>query len=300
MAARGFISYWLIPLFSSLVWLGMLLGMLLHWIIDTHRRHYPSMNANASIAYISNVGAHELKPLFIAGSVVTTLTLDASFLAERWLRHRRRLVPNTSVGEKVLAILCIAFAVVGTVGLIILSIFDTWRHHRVHNIFLFFFIAGYIISAIFACWEYQRLGIKNRNYRILRASFWIKLAFILVETSLAIAFAVSSWTKHRNLAAVFEWIVAFIFTLYVLSYVLDLLPAAHTRHPAARFEKPDASQETASDGPYPYPSDYTAPAPGLTTEPAAAAAQQATAPSGSARNPLPQREYPMDSNPPNF
>ncbi|PHH73326.1 hypothetical protein CDD82_5540 [Ophiocordyceps australis] len=300
MAAHGFISYWLIPLFSSLVWLGMLLGMLLHWIIDTHRRHYPEMNPHASIAYISNIGAHKLKPLFIAGSVVTTLTLDASFVAERWLRHRGRLVPNASLGEKVLAILCIVFAVIGTVGLIILSIFDTWRHHRVHNIFLFFFIAGYIISAIFACWEYQRLGIKNREYRILRASFWIKLAFIIVEIALAIAFAVCSWTNRRNLAAIFEWIVAFIFTLYILSYVLDLLPAAHTRHPATRFEKPGASQETADDGPYPYPSDYTSPAPSLTNEPAALAGHYPSASSPSARSPLPRREYPMDSNPPNF
>lgn len=45
---------------------------------------------------------------------------------------------------------------------------------------------GYIISAIFACAEYQRLGIHFRQYRVLRASFWIKLAFIFVEIALAI------------------------------------------------------------------------------------------------------------------
>ena len=45
---------------------------------------------------------------------------------------------------------------------------------------------GYIVSAIFTCWEYQRLGVKYRQHRILAASFWIKLAFILVEFVLAI------------------------------------------------------------------------------------------------------------------
>lgn len=49
-----------------------------------------------------------------------------------------------------------------------------------------FFSVGYIISAIFACAEYQRLGIHFRQYRILRASFWIKLFFILTEIALAI------------------------------------------------------------------------------------------------------------------
>lgn len=135
----------------------MLLGLLLHWIVDKDRVRYPSMRAD--IAFISNIGAHELKPLFIAGSVTTTLSLDCAFVAERWLRHAGRLVPNTSSGEKALAILTIIFALVGTAGLILLSIFDTWRHKDLHNIFLLLFIAGYLFSAIFTCWEYQRLGI---------------------------------------------------------------------------------------------------------------------------------------------
>lgn len=157
----------MIPVFSSLVWLGMLLGMLLHWIVDTHRRHYPSMSAGTSIAYISNVGAGELKPLFIAGSVVTTVTLDLSFAAERWLRHRGRLVPNSSLGEKVLAVLTIIFALVGTAGLILLSIFDVAAHKKMHDIFLLLFIAGYLLSAVFICWEYQRLGISMIPCRLL-------------------------------------------------------------------------------------------------------------------------------------
>ncbi|KJZ75550.1 hypothetical protein HIM_05013 [Hirsutella minnesotensis 3608] len=270
MAVRGLVSYWVIPVFSSLVWLGMLLGMLLHWIIDTHRRHYPSMNANSDIAYISNIGAHELKPLFIAGSVVTTITLDLSFVSERWLRHSGRLVPNASTGEKVLAILTIVFAIIGTAGLILLSIFDTWRHHNLHDIFLLLFIAGYLLSAIFTCWEYQRLGIKNREHRILRASFWIKLTFVLVELVFAIVFAATTYTRNRNVAAVFEWIVAFIFTFYILSFVVDLYPAIRTREPGHRFEKPRLPGDLAG-----------------TTN----------ASSGSS---LPQRDYPMDRNAVNF
>lgn len=41
--------------------------------------------------------------------------------------------------------------------------------------------AGYVISAIFVCAEYQRLGVHFRQHRVLRVSFWIKLGFILVE-----------------------------------------------------------------------------------------------------------------------
>ncbi|OJD24800.1 hypothetical protein ACJ73_03835 [Blastomyces percursus] len=88
---------------------------------------------------------------------------------------------------------------------------------------------GYILSAIFVCAEYQRLGIHYREHTILAASFWIKLVFILVEIALAIAFGVTSRQGLKNQAAVVEWIIAYIFTFYVLSFVVDLLPAVRTR-----------------------------------------------------------------------
>ena len=91
-------------------------------------------------------------------------------------------------------------------------------------------MGGYVISAIFLCAEYQRLGIHYRNHRILRISFWVKLTFILVEVALAIVYASTAWTHHQNVAAVFEWIVALIFTAYVLSFLLDLLPSVKTTH----------------------------------------------------------------------
>jgi len=228
------VSYWVFPLISGLCWLGTLLGLLIHWNVDG-RPHYPSMDAGQTIAYISDVGAEDLKPLFIAGACVTTIFLDLSFLSERWLRHRGRLAANTTTIEKVLSGLSLGFGIIGTAGLILLSIFDTLRHPTLHDIFLLLFIAGYVISAIFVCWEYQRLGIHFRQHRILRASFWIKLVFILVEVVLAVAFGVCNFRHAYNAAAVLEWAIAFIFTFYVFSFFIDLLPAVHTKHSRGKF-----------------------------------------------------------------
>jgi hypothetical protein len=164
MATSGifkYFSYWWLPVFSGFVWLGTLLGMLLFWIVGTDSERYPAIDANMSLAYISDIGAYEMKPLFIAGSAVTTVTFDLAFIAERFLRHRGRLVPNQSTGEKVLMGLSIFCALVGTAGLILLSVFDTVRYSTVHNICLCLFIGGYLFSAVFICWEYQRLGISK-------------------------------------------------------------------------------------------------------------------------------------------
>jgi hypothetical protein len=56
--------------------------------------HYPSMDAGMTIPHISDVVAFTFKPLFITGSVITTIFLDLDFLSERYLRYRGRLARN--------------------------------------------------------------------------------------------------------------------------------------------------------------------------------------------------------------
>ncbi|CRK21395.1 hypothetical protein BN1723_017920, partial [Verticillium longisporum] len=38
-----FFSFWVLPVISGVVWLGMLLSMLLYWIVHTDRQRYSSM-----------------------------------------------------------------------------------------------------------------------------------------------------------------------------------------------------------------------------------------------------------------
>ncbi|KAI9808274.1 MAG: hypothetical protein M1825_004731 [Sarcosagium campestre] len=204
------------------------------------------MSPGQRIAYISDIGASGLKPLFITGAVITTVFLDLSLLSERWLRHRGRLAKNQTVTEKVLAGLSIVFAILGTLGLILLSIFDTLRHPRLHRLFLLFFIGGYVISAIFLCWEYQRLGIHFRQHRVLRISFWVKLAFIIVEIGLACGFGACLYKGRQNPGAILEWVIALIFTFWVLSFILDLYPATRTRKHKHGLQVVDGHQMEAA------------------------------------------------------
>ncbi|KAF2108952.1 Frag1/DRAM/Sfk1 family-domain-containing protein [Lophiotrema nucula] len=220
---------WIVPVFSACVWLAMLIAMIVTWSVQGFPQ-YPSMDPNQKIAYISDIGASGLKPLFIAMSIVTVVSFDLVFVFERWLRHTGRLAHNTSVWQKVYSICSIIAAIAGAAGLILLSIFDTRHHHNLHDAFLVLFIGGYIISAIFVCWEYQRLGIHFRQHSILRISFWIKLSFILLEVCLAIAFGVLGNQKKWNAAAIMEWIIALVYFFYVLSYFVDFLPALRNKH----------------------------------------------------------------------
>lgn len=192
---------------------------------------------------MADVGAQGLKPLFIAMSAVTVVTFDLAFIFERYLRHTGKLAPNTSIWQKIYSGLAIFAAIVGAAGLILLTIFDTYRHPHLHDIFTFVFIGGYIVSAIFICWEYQRLGVHFRDSSVLRWSFWIKLAFIFVELALAIAFGVMG-KKHRyNVAAVLEWTIAFIYFFYVLSFFIDFMPAVRTKHHQSRETEMEVAEQ---------------------------------------------------------
>jgi hypothetical protein len=86
-------------------------------------------------------------------------------------------------------------------------------------------------------------GLDFRQHRILRISFWIKLAFILLEVCLAIGFGACNFKKAYNAAAVLEWAIAFIFTFYVFSFFIDLLPAVRTKDKAKRFGSGGAETE---------------------------------------------------------
>lgn len=111
---------------------------------------------------------------------------------------------------------------------------------------------GYLGSAVCYCISYQRLSKYYPEHRILRLSYYIKLCFIVLEASLAMAFVSLMDSAWRNVAAVIEWsefgclfshgvrirrhadlllaAIAFLFSLYVLSFAIDFLHVSRDYH----------------------------------------------------------------------
>ncbi|EPS43065.1 hypothetical protein H072_2869 [Dactylellina haptotyla CBS 200.50] len=249
MARRYFSWYWF-PIVGSAVWVGTLLGLLLTWIIDG-QPHYVTMDSQGqTIAYISDVGADFLKPLFIAGSVVTSICFVLSLFGGRWLRHRGRILPNTSWAQRIFSIIAIFGAVVGSAGLILLSIFDTKRYTTLHRVFLAVFCGGVLVSALGTVLEYWRLERNHRWSKAITYSFWIKAVFFVVELGLAIAFGVCLTKEINNAGAIIEWVTALVFTGYLLSFLFDLLPAARSR--TGEFKDVELTPPSSSYRPYRY------------------------------------------------
>ena len=113
--------------------------MLGYWL-SVGSPHYEEMDATQHVAYISDIGATFLKPLFIAGSTTMVVVFDLAFIFERWLRHKGRLTQNYNKKEATLSVFAIIFAIIGAAGLIFLSIFDVKHHQKAHDSLLLVFM----------------------------------------------------------------------------------------------------------------------------------------------------------------
>ena len=66
---------------------GMLWAMLITWLVEGRPQY---VSQDGSIAFISDIGADFLKPLFIAGCAVTGVGFVLCLVIERCLRHSAR------------------------------------------------------------------------------------------------------------------------------------------------------------------------------------------------------------------
>lgn len=89
-----------------------------------------------NLSVISDIAADILKPLFITVCSITAISFVLSLVLERWLRHVGRLPRNMRRREEVFSWLAICGAILGGIGLIMLSILDTKRHRDAHRAFL--------------------------------------------------------------------------------------------------------------------------------------------------------------------
>ncbi|KAH9838588.1 Frag1/DRAM/Sfk1 family-domain-containing protein [Rhodofomes roseus] len=213
--------YWVyawIPVFGAFIWFGTLWAMLITWLA-TGKPQY--VTQQGSIAYISDVGASYLKPLFIVCCCITGVTFFLTLVVERWLRHSGRLHPNMRRRERVFSTLAVLGSFIGGAGLILLSIFDTGRHQSLHRVFLLVFIIGVGLSAIFTIVEYRWINKDYDGQRKLRIAYIAKGIIASLLIILAVVFAITLYTT-ADVGAVIEWVIAFGYTFYLLTFYYDL------------------------------------------------------------------------------
>ncbi|KAI6125084.1 Frag1/DRAM/Sfk1 [Pisolithus croceorrhizus] len=232
-----------VPAFVAFLWFGSLLAMLLTWLISGRPKY---VSQEGSIAYISDVGASFLKPLFVVACCITGVGFLLSLVLERLLRHRGRLAPEMRRREHVFGVLSVIGAFIAMLGLALLSGFDTQHYASLHRVFLLVFMIGVALSAIFTVAEYRWIAQDYQHMRKLRRAYIAKATIAGILVALAIAFAVTLFYAP-NVGAVIEWTIAFGFTLYLLTFCYDLRMTKDTRQ-FPTVEKEAANSQGGQDG----------------------------------------------------
>jgi hypothetical protein len=222
------LHHWMLPLAACIIWWGMLVALLSAWAAQGFPIYTFIQHRNVHVLYISDVAATNLQPIFISCAGAQGILFVLSLISERYLRHAGRLLPNARRLEKVFAGFSIAFGIIGQLGILFVSIFNTEAFHNVHIAMLVVFIVGVGISALFMVAELAMLDRSYPDVHRLRVSYVLKLVWFIIALALVLAFAANASLGHRNAAAICEWTLSFFYGFYLLILVCDLAPAAST------------------------------------------------------------------------
>lgn len=231
--------HWGLPLFGAVCWWGMLIALIVAWSIQGKPIYKVQYQSTNWFVYISDVGATNLQPIFISCAGAQGLCYVLATVSERYLRHAGRLVPNRRRLEKVLAGFSIGLGIIGQLGILFVSIFNTNAFPHVHVAMLCVFIVFTGLSILCVIGEFFLLDRAYSGIRRLKISYAFKTLFFICALALAVSFA--ALHHKRNAAAVCEWTLSFLYGFYLLSLVYDLWPA-HNKDKGHHTHKKDSER----------------------------------------------------------
>ncbi|GMM53189.1 Sfk1 protein [Starmerella bacillaris] len=220
--------FWLVPVFSGIIWWCMLIVMLSLWSNEGFQTYTWMEKSEQKILYLSDIAAEGHGAIFIGCAASQGALFVLSLVTETYLRNVGWLRPNHRTYGQVCSGLAIFFAVVGQLGILFVSIFNTREYHHAHISLLVVFIVFVGISAICSCAEYMALDKDYVHKRHMIWGFWLKVVWFVIELVMVIVFG-STQKNHVNVPAVFEWIICFLYPFYHLILAWDLWPAIGKR-----------------------------------------------------------------------
>jgi len=209
---------WLLPFVAGLAWLTTLLSLLIYWLAEGRPR-YPEQS-NPYVAFISDIGARRLKPLFVTGGTITALAFIGTLFAVHFARHDHRMYGIQDIrSTRILSIIALISGLAASCALIFLTIFDTYRYHSAHGPLLLLSFACLAISSICTSVVYLDQTTKPSQFRRLRIYCTISCMIVACEVFIGAAFTIFLWTDHLRTAGILEWTLSILGAFYIWAFV---------------------------------------------------------------------------------
>lgn len=219
--------FFLVPWIAFIPWYGMLITMLICWAAQGHPIYW-FMNSEQFPVFISDIGATNLRPLFIACGGWQGLGYIITLCLELFQRNKCMMNPWFTKDERNLIISSIILGTIGELGLLFCTIFSTANYHHVHISMLVIFIVFMFFSLVCLTTHYYLMGFHYTRLRkgnidtdpMTTTEFsksdghWNKFLISAIFKTLwivgAVVWAIAFATlQDDSKSAKFEWLLAF-------------------------------------------------------------------------------------------
>ncbi|CAI6335020.1 unnamed protein product [Periconia digitata] len=209
---------YLFPAIAGASWFVTLAAMLLTWVAKGCPT-YPGQR-NPYIAFISDLGAFELKPLFLIGGILTASCFMATMVVVQLARYDHRMYGmKDAIWKQWVSVVAMASGVVAGLGLILLTILDTFRFHEEHAVLLLVTFLGLVSTMVLTTVVYWDQTWKPSPFRSLRACCITSVVIVLVDFVLGVAFYTLMQLSFWRTSGILEWFMAFTGAFYLWSFV---------------------------------------------------------------------------------
>lgn len=184
-------------------------------------------------SFISDIAAHELKPLFLVGASITSLT----FLSTISNVHKFRLLAYTENHSRVRGIasmLSVFAGFVAATSLILMAVLDTFRFHPGHAVLLLACLGGVGICSFLAIvvwvdqilvpgrlrkWYASHLHLVREGMTLTSKRCIANAAIVLAASGVSVTFWVMLRRENWQLAGTLEWIAAFLGAMWIFTFM---------------------------------------------------------------------------------
>ncbi|KAF2835015.1 hypothetical protein M501DRAFT_477228 [Patellaria atrata CBS 101060] len=209
---------WLFPFVSGASWLLTLTALLITWIAKGMPR-YPHQT-NPYVAFISNIAAFQLKPVFFIGSTITGFAFIGTIYSVHWARYDPRMYGiDDARWKKTISLTSVMAGTIAGISLSLLSAMDTFRYHKKHRILLMICFGGLFVTCLCTAVVYFDQILTPSPFKRLRTYCMISTVLVLCQVGIGVSFIALLYEGYYRIAGCLEWTETFLGGFYVLTFI---------------------------------------------------------------------------------
>ncbi|KAI1389093.1 Frag1/DRAM/Sfk1 [Hypoxylon trugodes] len=210
---------WLFPLLAGTFWFLTLTILLVRWLA-IGRPQYPGQ-MNPYVPFISDIAAHQFKPVFIIGCCATGITFIGTMFAVHHVRYSPQFYGLTDdwPWRQTASLVAQIAGLAAAISLTNLSIFDTDDAHKRHRHLLMGTFGGLFVSAVITTvvWWDQLSG--PTVFKGLRKWCIFNTFLVLCQFGCGLAFVILMYDGQFKASGILEWCLTYLGSFWLLSFV---------------------------------------------------------------------------------